>query len=228
MIEVSVSKRYGEKTVLDSFQMTVGDGEIAALLGVSGSGKTTVLNAVCGAIDYEGRADAGGRVSYVFQKPRLAPWLTVAENLELVLRAVEKDKYARKKAVADMLETVELADAAKLYPAELSGGMEQRAEIARAFLYPSAALLMDEPWRGLDVGLKQRLTAEFGKLFKERPRATVFVSHDVDDALSIADRVVVLKNGKNRFETEIPDKARDFKNREYAELKEKLLHLLLE
>lgn len=226
MIEVAISKSYGEKVVLDGFEMTVADGKITALLGVSGSGKTTVLNAICGTIGFEGTASAGGEVSCIFQSPRLAPWLTVAENLELVLRNSEKNKAVRREKVAEMLKTVELSEAADLYPHELSGGMEQRVAIARAFLYPSAALLMDEPWRGLDIGLKRRLTAEFLKLFLKNPRSTVMVTHDLDDALMIADRVAVLKNGKNVAEFEVSEKAHELTSKESLEIREKLFKLI--
>ncbi len=226
MIKVDISKSYGEKVVLDGFRMTVPDGKITALLGVSGSGKTTVLNAICGTVDYEGEADAGGGVSCIFQSPRLAPWLTVSENLELVLRNCEKNKTVRREKVEEMLKTVELSEAASLYQHELSGGMEQRAAIARAFLYPSAALLMDEPWRGLDIGLKKRLTAEFLKLFEKNPRSAIMVTHDLDDALMIADSVAVLKNGKNVAEFEVPKTAHDLTGEEYVGLREALLKLI--
>lgn len=226
MIKVDIIKSYGEKVVLDGFQMTVPDGKITALLGVSGSGKTTVLNAICGTVDFEGTADAGGEVSCIFQSPRLAPWLTVSENLELVLRNSEKNKTVRREKVSEMLKTVELSDAASLYPHELSGGMEQRVAIARAFLYSSAALLMDEPWRGLDIGLKKRLTAEFLKLFEKNPRSAIMVTHDLDDALMIADRVAVLKNGKNVAEFEVSEQAHDLTGKESFGLREKLLKLI--
>lgn len=227
MIKVDISKSYGEKVVLDGFELTVGDGKITALLGVSGSGKTTVLNAICGTIDFQGTANAGGEVSCIFQSPRLAPWLTVSENLELVLRNSEKNKAVRRERVAAMLRTVELSDAANLYPHELSGGMEQRVAIARAFLYPSAALLMDEPWRGLDIGLKKRLTAEFLKLFEKQPRSAVMVTHDLDDALMIADRVAVLKNGKNAAEFEVSEKAHDLTDKESFALRERLFKQII-
>lgn len=226
MIKVDISKSYGEKVVLDGFRMTVADGKITALLGVSGSGKTTVLNAICGTIDFEGTASADGEVSCIFQSPRLAPWLTVSENLELVLRNSEKNKIVRREKVSEMLKTVELSGAAELYPHELSGGMEQRVAIARAFLYPSAALLMDEPWRGLDIGLKKRLTAEFLKLFAKQPRSAIMVTHDLDDALMIADRVAVLKNGKNVAEFEVPEKAHDLTDKKSFELREELFKLI--
>lgn len=228
MITVDISKSYGEKVVLDGFRMTVEEGKIVALLGVSGSGKTTVLNALCGTIDFEGTASAGGEVGCIFQSPRLAPWLTVEANLELVLRRFEKNKAERLKKVSEMLRTVELSDAAKLYPHELSGGMEQRVAIARAFLYPSAALLMDEPWRGLDIGLKKRLTAEFSKLFRENPRSAIMVTHDLDDALLVADRVAILKNGKNFAEFDVPPSAHDLTSPDSFSLREKLLKIICE
>ena len=126
--------------------------------------------------------------SYIFQQPRLVPALTVEGNLKLVCKDEKK--------IADMLSRLELADKRKAYPAELSGGQAQRVSIARAFLYPSDIILMDEPFASLDTALKLRLIDVFFDLWKEEPRTALFVTHDVEEAYILSHRAVVLERGR--------------------------------
>lgn len=195
-MKLKVSKSYGKKLVLDDFGLETTGNEIVALIGASGSGKTTLLNIISGSIDYEGSVeDAPERVGYVFQEPRLIPSLTVYGNLDYVVRGVEKDKKKRRARIERILEEVEMSAEARSYPAQLSGGMAQRVALARAFLYPSDMLLLDEPWKGLDLRLKIKLTETFLTLYKKSPRPVVLVTHDLDEALSVANKIVLLKNG---------------------------------
>lgn len=195
-MKLRVSKNYGEKCVLNDFRLETEGAEIVALIGASGSGKTTVLNIISGSIDYEGIVEgAPERVGYVFQEPRLISSLDVYGNLEYVIRGVVNDKKERKKRIESILEAVEMSAEAHSYPNRLSGGMAQRVALARAFLYPSDMLLLDEPWKGLDLRLKLKLIELFFSLYKSSPRPVILVTHDLDEAIETADKVVLLKDG---------------------------------
>lgn len=188
MIEFkNITKKYGSLTVYENFNLSLEEGKITCILGESGSGKTTLLNMLAGLTPYEGEISQKAACSYIFQQPRLVPSLTVRGNLKLVC----KDKNR----VEEMLLAVGLSDKAGAYPAQLSGGQAQRVSIARAFLYPSSLILMDEPFSSLDLALKLKISALFLKLWKREGRTAVFVTHDADEAAMLSNRVLVLKNG---------------------------------
>ena len=189
MIELkNITKKYGALTVYEGFDFCIEEGEITCILGESGSGKTTLLNMLAGLTEYEGTISPHCRCSYIFQQPRLVPSLTAAGNLKLVC--------GDDAAIADMLRAVGLEEKSWAYPENLSGGQAQRVSIARAFLYPSDVILMDEPFSSLDIALKLKIAALFLKLWSVRKRTAVFVTHDVDEALMLASRIVVLKAGR--------------------------------
>ena len=144
-----VSFSYKKKKIFDCFSFSLSDGEILAVMGASGLGKSTLLGLVAGLLKpQEGKIDSSfSRISYVFQEPRLFPWLTVEENLLAVLD--KKDPNAQKN-VQKVLTDVALQDAAKLYPQELSGGMKSRVSLARALAYGGDLFLLDEPFAALD------------------------------------------------------------------------------
>lgn len=191
-----ISKTYGDNVIFKHFDLNISKNAITAITGASGVGKSTLLNILAGVCSYEGETDAERPVSYVFQSHALIPSLTVRQNVEFVLKRVYDKKTAR--AVTDaMLEKVELSDKADKLCDSLSGGEKQRANVARAFAFPSELLLMDEPFGSLDLGLKVRIMNLYKDLLNEKPRTTVFVTHNIDEALSFADEVIVL--GKNRI-----------------------------
>lgn len=195
MIELkNIIKKYGDKTVYDNFSFAFEDGKITALLGESGAGKTTLLNIIAGLTDYDGEVKKEGGVSFVFQTDRLIKNLTVFENLKLILRDIND------KVIDDALSSVGLLSAKNLYPKELSAGMARRVAILRAFLYPSEILLMDEPFINLDVSLKFSLMETVKKMQLKSPKTVVFVTHDIKEAVSLADRVAVVMNGKIVFD----------------------------
>ena len=147
----------------------------------------------CRAYEYQGKVEREQKgISYIFQNNRLLPNLNVQDNLEYVLSTIEKDKNERMKKIDKILDIVELAQRRKAYPHELSGGMQQRVSMARAFIYPSQILLMDEPFKGLDIALKKKLIAAFLKLWQQYNKKVIFVTHDVDEALLLADKIVLL------------------------------------
>ncbi len=195
-MKLDVSKTFGSKRVQDNLKLEIRDNEIVAVIGVSGSGKTTLLNIISGTLDYDGEiVEAPKSVSYVFQSARLMPWATVGANLDFVMpRSI--DKTERTRMIDDVLDKVELLAEKDNYPDSLSGGMAQRVALARAFVVDSDVLLMDEPFKGLDLRLKSKLIEAFRTLWQQDPRTTIIVTHDVDEALSVAHRIVILDQGR--------------------------------
>lgn len=219
MIEIkNLTKKYGATEVYSNFNLALEKGKITCILGESGSGKTTLLNCIAGLTEYCGEIPAV-KCSYIFQSPRLVPNLTVKQNLTLVCADEEK--------VLTMLERVRLQDKKNAYPKTLSGGQAQRVAIARAFLYESEILLLDEPFSSLDLKLKNEMHGLFLQIWRQDKRTVLFVTHDADEAVSLADRLVVLKGGKAVFDAEPQFSASDeLKNKE--ELRKKLISVLLE
>lgn len=189
MIELrNVTQKYGALTVYENFSLSLEEGKIACILGASGCGKTTLLNMLARLVPFSGTIEPMQTCSYIFQQPRLVPNLTVEGNLRLVCRDAAR--------IRDMLGRIGLADKAKAYPVELSGGQAQRVSIARAFLHPSSLLLMDEPFSSLDTALKIRLMRLFAEIWREERRTVLFVTHDVEEAYMLAHRALVLRGGK--------------------------------
>jgi NitT/TauT family transport system ATP-binding protein len=190
---IDINKSYGDIKVLTDFNLELIDNKINCIIGPSGCGKTTILNIVAELTEYQGKVEREQKgISYIFQNNRLLPNLNVQDNLEYVLSTIEKDKNERMKKIDKILDIVELAQRRKAYPHELSGGMQQRVSMARAFIYPSQILLMDEPFKGLDIALKKKLIAAFLKLWQQDNKTVIFVTHDVDEALLLADKIVLL------------------------------------
>ena len=183
-----VTKRYGDLVVYEGFDFDIAEGEITCILGESGSGKTNLLNMIAGLTPYSGSISPRPSCSYVFQQPRLVPSLSVLGNLKLVC-----GDAARARA---MLAAAGLSSKADAYPATLSGGQAQRVSLVRAFLYPSDAILMDEPFSSLDIAVKLKMAALFIRLWQSERRTAIFVTHDADEALMLANRIVVLKGGR--------------------------------
>jgi len=185
-----LDKKYGEETIFEDFNLVFEKNKITGILGPSGAGKTTLLN-LCSGLEQPDRGTIEGinfqSISYIFQEPRLLPWRTVRENLRLVFKEKAIEKPGPHDADIDaMLELVGLATVGDYYPHELSGGMRQRVSIARAFLYPSQLLLMDEPFSSLDCSLKNRLIEDFSKIWEQDKRTVVFVSHNEDEIRRLA------------------------------------------
>lgn len=198
MIEIkNFSKSYQDVSVFKHFNLSLDEGKITCILGESGSGKTTLLNAVAGLIKYEGSISKL-KCSYVFQTPRLVPNLTVYGNLKLVCNDDKK--------IMDMLARVRLTEKAKSYPVSLSGGQAQRVSIARAFLFESEIILMDEPFSSLDLKLKNEVTELFFDVWREDKRTALVVTHDVDEAVSVAHRIVVISGGEVIYDRNPEDK----------------------
>lgn len=179
---------YEQKTIFDNFNVTFEQGKINVILGGSGVGKTTLLNAIAGIKSYEGQIEGcEGGVSYIFQKDRLIPSISVYKNLDLILKGVVKDKAERKRMIEQTAVDLEISDVLKSLPSEISGGQAQRVSMARAFLYPSDVMLLDEPFKALDTALKTRLIKQFAALQEKKNKTVVFVTHAIDECLLLAD-----------------------------------------
>lgn len=187
----NLKKSYKDAIVFEHFNLEIEDGKVTCILGGSGAGKTTLLNVIAGLTSYEGAVDKV-RCSYIFQEPRLVPNLTVRKNLKLICNDDEK--------INAVLARVGLAEKAESYPVALSGGQAQRVAIARAFLYESDVVLMDEPFSSLDLKLKKDMMQAFCEVRSASGRTAVFVTHDADEALFLADRIIVISDGKIIFD----------------------------
>jgi ABC-type nitrate/sulfonate/bicarbonate transport system ATPase subunit len=189
--------------VLDGIDVDVRDGEFVALVGPSGCGKTTLLNVCSGWLaPSAGTVDRPARLRMVFQQDGLFPWLTVSENILLGLEQVT-DLAERKRRSEALLELIGLRTFASAYPHQLSGGMRQRVELARAIGGDTPLLLMDEPFSSLDYLTRLKMRRELARILREQPRTVVLVTHDIEEAAQLADRVLVLSERPARVRDEI-------------------------
>jgi sulfonate transport system ATP-binding protein len=187
-----LSRRFGDRAVLDDLDLDIAPGEFVALIGRSGSGKSTLLRALAG-LDQEvtGQVSVAGPVSVAFQEPRLVPWKRVLDNVELGLRTGDPAG-----AAGTALGEVGLTERASAWPATLSGGEAQRASLARALVREPRLLLLDEPFSALDALTRITMHRLVVSLWERHRPAVLLVTHDVDEALALADRVLVLGEGR--------------------------------
>jgi ABC-type nitrate/sulfonate/bicarbonate transport system ATPase subunit len=188
----NISRSFGAVEVLRELSLTISRGEFVAVVGPSGCGKTTLLHLLSG-FDQpsSGTIKRDGQVRMVYQQDGLFPWLTVAENIALGLRHLKEDAE-RKRQADDLLRLIRLEGFENHYPHQLSGGMRQRVELSRALAGESDILLLDEPFSALDYLTRLRLRQELARLLDERPRTVVLVTHDIEEAAQLADRILVL------------------------------------
>jgi ABC-type nitrate/sulfonate/bicarbonate transport system ATPase subunit len=199
-----VSHAFGTVEVIKSLNLTISDHEIVAIVGPSGCGKTTLLNLLSGhEPPSSGSIQRVGKARMIYQQDGLFPWLTVEENIALGLRHL-KDEEARRRQVRDLLTFIRLEGFAGHYPHQLSGGMRQRVELARALAGETDILLMDEPFSALDYITRLRMRHELAEIFNERPRTVILVTHDIEEAAQLADRIVVLSVRPARIINVIP------------------------
>lgn len=191
----NVDLQFKDVVVMENFSEVFHENKINCILGPSGCGKTTLLNLLSGILKEDrGQITKPEKVSYVFQEETLVPQKTARKNLELVLKSVYKDKAELRAVIDRFLKISDLEMAADMYPHEMSGGMRQRLALIRAFAYPSEILLMDEPFRALDITLKENIIQAFLTLYAEDNRTVIFVTHDVDEALMTGDYIYVYAN----------------------------------
>jgi ABC-type nitrate/sulfonate/bicarbonate transport system ATPase subunit len=200
---INVSHSYGASAVFEDLSVEIEHGEFVAVVGPSGCGKTTLLNLLSGFLrPTSGVVSRAGNTRMVYQSDGLFPWLTVKENIALGLRRVA-DERQRHEQLKDLLKLIRLDGFAEHYPHQLSGGMRQRVELARALAGETDVLLMDEPFSSLDYQTRLRMRRMLVRVLTERPRTVVFVTHDIEEAAQLADRILVLSERPARLINEL-------------------------
>jgi NitT/TauT family transport system ATP-binding protein len=206
----------GPLVALRDLTLEIPAGSFTAIIGPNGCGKSTLLRVIAGLLQpaagevrigdgNDGKPRAGdGRVGLVFQQPRLLPWLTTVENVALPLTLDGAPSNESRQRAQDALERVGLADEASLLPAHLSGGMAQRAGLARALITDPPILLLDEPFSALDALTREAFDGELQRLWLDRPRTIVLVTHSVSEAMRMADRILVMTARPGRVAEIIP------------------------
>jgi len=232
-VQKSFKTNDAQLKVLDDLSLTVQAGELVALVGPSGCGKTTLLNLVAGLIEPDqGQVTkrANLRLAYVFQEPRLLPWKTVGDNISFVQDNFLLPSEARG-IREDLLQKTGLLASQDVYPAQLSGGMKQRLEIARALSVQPQLLLMDEPFKSLDVALKYQLQDLILAEQAKEGFAVLFITHDPIEAVMLADRVIVLSDKPTRIHEELfidmPRELRQITDEQIYGKSEEILDFLL-
>ncbi len=212
----AICKAFGEKQVLDRVSFTLREGEIVALLGVSGVGKSTLFHILAGlsspdsgAVLLNGEEVTGkaGRVSYMQQKDLLLPHKKIVDNVTLPLVLGGMKKSEARAIGRQKLEEFGLAGTAEKYPAQLSGGMRQRAAFLRTCLFGGEADLLDEPFSALDAITKRQMHVWFLERMEQLRHSVMFITHDVDEAIFLADRVLILAGRPGRIALELPVEA---------------------
>lgn len=208
----NVSFAYTDENVIENINIHLGDGELVSLLGISGGGKTTLFNVISGLkAPQKGRILLGGeditgkpgKISYMLQKDLLLPYRTIEDNvaLPLIIRGMKKPQ-ARQKA-SENFERFGLEGTQKKYPAELSGGMRQRAALLRTYMFSNDVALLDEPFSALDTLTKSAMHAWYLDIMKKIRMSTLFITHDIDEAILLSDRIYLLGGRPGRITDEV-------------------------
>lgn len=237
-VEVDTSHRYGPLLVHEHIKFDVYANEFICICGPSGCGKTTLLDTLAGILKpTRGQVLIDGApadpkrqsISFVFQEPSTFPWLTVRQNVAtgLAIRGGAKDEVDRK--VDEIISVVGLRGAENYYPYQISGGMKQRVAIARAFATDADLILMDEPFVSLDQPTRERMQQEVLDIWRHRKRTVIFVTHNLEEAVFLGDRIIVLSAKPGRVIADIPvqmPRPRDPVSPEFMELRARCMNLL--
>jgi NitT/TauT family transport system ATP-binding protein len=215
VLEVTdLTRTYGSHQAIENVSLRVGDGELVTIVGPSGCGKSTLLRCVAGllrpttgqvVLDGTAVTRVPDRLAVVFQDygRSLYPWMSVADNVALPLRRTERHRAVRREAALSALQSVGLTDIAGKYPWQLSGGMQQRAAIARALAFDPVLLLMDEPFGSVDAQTREDLEDLVLRVRAERTITILLVTHDIDESVYVGDRVIVLTPGPGRVRADV-------------------------
>lgn len=192
----NINKHYEDLNVLEDINIDFDEYKTTCILGESGSGKTTLLNIIAGITDKDSGEVIGFQnedSSFVFQEDRLIEWKNVKDNISFVLEG-KMSKIEIDKTIDSYLKLVNLEQYKYYYPKSLSGGMRQRISILRAFVYPSKILIMDEPFKSLDINNKQIVIELFKKLRTVEKKTCILVTHDIEESLTLGDKIVIFSN----------------------------------
>jgi len=225
-LEKSYPLENGRLDVLRGLNLDLEEGAITVVLGRSGCGKTTLLRLIGGLETPEKgaiRFSGSKKTAYVFQEPRLMPWLNVRDNIQFGLKRRERDAAALQSLIA----TVGLSGFEKSFPAQLSGGMQQRVALGRALACHPSFIMMDEPFASLDYFTRESMQNELLRVRKETDASILFVTHSIDEALKIADKVVLLADGvaAAEFPVDAPQ-PRDLSDADLLQLRRRVMTLL--
>ncbi len=210
--------------VLDGINLDIHENKITVILGRSGCGKTTLLRLVAGLEELDqGEIQAANikKKAYVFQEDRLMPWLDVKSNITFGIHKKEVDHNR----VDEIIETVGLKKFYSAYPSQLSGGMKQRVSIARAFAYDPDFIMMDEPFSALDYFTREQMQNELLRIHERLKCSILFVTHSIDEALILGDKIIVLEKGiiKSQYEIEEKSNDRDLLDDKFVKLKKQII-----
>ena len=233
-----MTKRFGDLLVLDEISFQVGEGEFLAIVGPTGCGKTTFLNALSKLvpstrgdilINGEEANPKKHNLAFVFQEPSSMPWRTVRENVSYGMEVKKVPAPERETRLRQILSLVGLADSANLYPNQISASMEQRLAVARAFATRPDLLLMDEPYGQLDIKLRYYLEDELIRLWQELKSTVIFVTHNIEEAVYVAERILVLTNKPTKIKAEVPVKLkrpRNYLDPEFIAIRKQVTELI--
>jgi sulfonate transport system ATP-binding protein len=234
-IEEKLFKDFPQTRALDKISFGIKNGEFVCVLGPSGSGKTTLLRLISGLDkDYRGEITINNskqaienECAIVFQEPRLLPWMNVEENLKFGLNE-EKTEIIEKK-LQEALELLKLEEFSKSFPTQLSGGMNQKVALSRAMIRKPGLLLLDEPFASLDALTKMQLQEELSKIVKKEKTTAIMVTHDIEEAVFLADRIIILSErpGKIIADYKIKLQNKDRTTNEFRQECQKILKTML-
>lgn len=234
----SVSYSYEKEFVIRDIDLTLGAGEIISLLGPSGVGKTTLFNIIAGLLvpdsggvilNGEEITGQSGHVSYMLQKDMLFSYMTIEDNVSLPLRIKGASKKDARQAVADKFSIFGLEGTEKMYPNQLSGGMRQRAALFRTYMFSGDVCLLDEPFSALDTFTKSEMHSWYLKTMEEIRLSTIFITHDIDEAIKLSERIYILSGVPGRIVEEIkienrPEDSEEFMlSQEFISYKKRIL-----
>ncbi len=235
---LELTKNFGDLLVLDNINFSVAKGELLAIVGPTGCGKTTFLNllsklipATKGKILIDGReADPKKHnLAFVFQEPSSLPWLTVRDNVDFGMNIKGVPAGERERRLKSILDLVGLSDCANLFPNQISASMEQRVAVSRAFATNPDLLLMDEPYGQLDIKLRCYLEDELVKLWQTLGSTVIFVTHNIEEAVYVAERILVLTNKPTTVKAEIKvdlPRPRSFIDPEFIRIRRQVTDLI--
>ena len=208
----NVSKSFDGEKIIESITAMLHQGEIVSLLGVSGGGKTTLFNLISGLkkpdqgriiLDGEEVTGKPGKVSYMLQKDLMLPYRTMEDNVALPLLVKGMNKKEAREKAASYFEQFGLSGTEKMYPAQLSGGMKQRAALLRTYLFSEKVALLDEPFSALDMLTKRSMHQWYLEVMEKIQLSTFFITHDIDEAILLSDRIYLLTGRPGRITKEI-------------------------